>query len=167
MGKFLVRNYFVFISILLFVFSLTQTAFITIDEDRRSALFLFLLGPLGLIVEFGACLHFLMNFIQGKVNSLNSPNFVSLTWLANPMIIFSWIFIQKNTKLIFILTLLSTVLIIIFGLYGKVLNNEAGHYTKIIRLSLGYWCWFLSCITMFLASIIYLNRKQNSHNLMQ
>lgn len=163
MAKLLVRNYLVFTSILLFVFSLTQTAFITIDESQKSGLSVFLLGPLGVLFELGAFFDFLMNLFHGRFNLSKIPSFISFVWLANPILFFSWIMIKKNPKIVLILSLISMLLIVSFAVYGKVPTDEAVHYKCIKQLKFGYWCWFLSAFLMVLISFYkFVQSKKNS-----
>lgn len=67
----------------------------------------------------------------------------ALCWLANPLLILSWIFI-KNNKLSLIMSVLSTLIAISFLLFDEIIADEAGHYSRIIGYELGYWIWVSS-----------------------
>lgn len=67
----------------------------------------------------------------------------ALCWLANPLLILSWIFI-KNNKLSLIMSVLSTLIAISFLLFDEIIADEAGHYRRIIGYEIGYWLWVSS-----------------------
>lgn len=83
----------------------------------------------------------------------------ALCWLANPLLILSWILI-KNNKLSLILSLISTLIAISFLLFDEIIDDEAGHYRKIVGYELGYWLWVSSNCVMLFGN--YLIRKNNN-----
>lgn len=77
----------------------------------------------------------------------------ALCWLANPLLILSWILI-KNNKLSLILSLLSTLIAISFLLFDEIIDDEAGNYRKIVGYELGYWLWVSSNCIMLLGNFL-------------
>lgn len=82
----------------------------------------------------------------------------ALCWLANPLLILSWILI-KNNKVSFILSILSVLIAISFMLFDEIIDDEAGHYRKIIGYELGYWLWLCSNAVMFLGNLLIRKNK--------
>ena len=118
-----------FVSIALFIFSLTQDAYCTTNLCR-SSIDAFLTGIVGMMYGGAA-----------------------ITWLANPILITSWIFIKRNTKLSMILSVASVIISLSFLFFKGVVDNEAGHVNLIIRYKFGYWLWLSSTIVIMIGNL--------------
>ncbi len=130
------------ISIGLFAVSLSQEAYCTTNLCRPS---------------FDALITGALGFLYGGA---------AITWLANPILFISWISINKNLKLSFILSFLAAVISLAFLFFSKVIDNEAGHVNSIISYKLGYWLWLSSSITMLIGNtILILSKKLQSANI--
>lgn len=113
------------ISIGVFLFSLTQQSFCTDNFCGTSIMDLFS-GAIGI-------------FLGGA----------ALTWLANPLILMSWITYKKNPKLSLKCGALAFLISVSFLFFNKIVSDEAGNCRKIISYQLGYWLWVLSALVMF------------------
>lgn len=83
-----------------------------------------------------------------------------ISWLANPLLIVSWILLDKNRKLAWLFAFLAVIFSLSFLSFDRVLENEAGHYGIVQSVGAGYWLWVSSCIVTFLSTVlIKLNRK--------
>jgi hypothetical protein len=132
-----IAKFLLHVSIIVFVISLTQNTYCTSSgscEDSPGWLVL-LIGTVGVIFG-GAC----------------------LSWLANPFIIFSWIFFKK-IKYSFIFSLLAVIDSASFLLFSKIISDEAGNYSEIIHHHTGYWLWLSSMFVMLMGNIIRLLNK--------
>jgi hypothetical protein len=51
-------------------------------------------------------------------------------------------------------------------IFDKVVDNEAGHYSKVTELKLGYWLWLFSSLIILMGSLIIIKRKtlENDNN---
>lgn len=144
----IVKKPFLIISILLYLISLTQDAFYVdnINHDAWSnSLVLLLVGWIGAIMG----------------------GYAALTWFANPLIFFSWLFFLKNVRVSFCLSLCSFILSISFLFFDNVITSEAPTFSKITSYEIGYWIWLLSILLIFLGSSIILilenkNKKRNA-----
>ncbi|UZO79615.1 hypothetical protein NBT05_11690 [Aquimarina sp. ERC-38] len=67
----------------------------------------------------------------------------TLCWLANPLLILSWLLINQN-KVSLLLSLASFLIASSFLLFDEIIDDEAGHYRKIIGYELGFWLWLSS-----------------------
>jgi hypothetical protein len=86
----------------------------------------------------------------------------SLTWLANPLLLISWILIYKGRKISWLFGLLAVLVSGSFLKAGVIIENEAGHVNPIIRIGPGYWLWLSSCLLTFIGSLaLRIIRKQN------
>ena len=79
-----------------------------------------------------------------------SPGFV---WLANPLLLYSWINAGKNRDRSFTLSIISLFLALCFLFYKDVITDEGGaNTTPIIAHAIGYWLWLASIATMLLGN---------------
>jgi hypothetical protein len=124
---------FLYLSIGFYIFSLTQKSFCT---------------P-------GSCGYFsgLLNLIFGWIGvlMLHGP---AMTWLANPILLMSWLLFNKKPKVSFILSSTAFVLMLSFLLFDEIIDNEGGTKGKIISYQFGYWLWILSSLIMILGSLL-------------
>ncbi|SHG42768.1 hypothetical protein [Chryseobacterium sp. OV279] len=82
------------------------------------------------------------------------------SWLANPILLFSWIFLLvKQPKIAAFLGLLSVGVALYYFSETEITVNEAGHKSSITSYGPGYYLWLLSCITMFVGSLLLLRSK--------
>jgi FtsH-binding integral membrane protein len=86
----------------------------------------------------------------------------NISWLANPLLIIAWYRLSKRKSNTWIFGLLAILASLSFLWFNKVLINEAGHYSSITKLEIGYWLWLFSCAITFIGStlIVYLRKKQ-------
>jgi hypothetical protein len=76
-----------------------------------------------------------------------------ISWLANPLLILSWLLLRKSSSKTWIFALLATVLAILFLNFETIIKDEAGHYEQITNVGLGYWLWLTSCIVILVGSL--------------
>ena len=150
----------ILISSVFYITSLTQTAYCT--NDCKSSLMVFIVGILGILTELGGILNFILEKLNGNFSSLKNDMGATFVWFANPLILFSLFIIISNKKSAFIFSIISTKLILLFLAFDKVIDNEAGHYSKVIEIKLGYWFWLLSSLTILIGSLIILKTKKNN-----
>ena len=150
----------ILISSAFYVASLTQTAYCT--NDCKSSLMVLLVGILGVLTELGGILNFILEKLNGHYSSLKNDIGATFVWFANPLILFSLFILISNKKSAFIFSIISTTLILLFLAFDKVIDNEAGHYSKVTEIKLGYWLWLLSSLTILIGSSIILKMKKNN-----
>lgn len=126
--------FFVISSILIFGLSLTQNAYTTdfAGGTKTHSLLALLTGWLGIIGFQAAC----------------------LSWLANPLLIATWILQWNQSKYAVYTSILVLILMISFLFFKKIWVDEAGHYGNIIRYSIGYWLWLASGVLMVILSCL-------------
>ncbi len=154
----------IILSLTFYISSLTQTAYCT--NDCKSSLMVLLVGILGILTEIGAISSSIMDKINGQTSSLNNDVGAAFTWFANPVILLSLFIFRRNKKTALILSIISTTLILLFLIFDKVVDNEAGHYSKVTELKLGYWLWLFSSLIILMGSLIIIKRKtlENDNN---
>tara|TARA_R110001606_G_scaffold379260_1_gene539217 strand:+ start:970 stop:1386 length:417 start_codon:yes stop_codon:yes gene_type:complete len=133
------QKLFLFLSIGLYLISLTQKSYCTVG---------------------GTCEYFsgLLNLIFGwfGVFKLHFPAF---PWLANPLLFVSWLLYKKKTKISLVLSEISLLLMLSFLFVDKIIVND-GSTTSIVNFyGLGYWFWVLSSFIMLVGNLIS-NRKK-------
>ncbi|WP_419699393.1 hypothetical protein [Mucilaginibacter sp. NFX135] len=116
-------------SIVIFLISLTQQCYCTTNSCGYSIAAVFS-GAIGLLLG-GA----------------------GISWLANPLLLISWISINKKPKLSLITGFLAVIISFSFLFFSKIRSDEAGNYSQIISYELGYWLWVLSSLIMFAGNI--------------
>jgi len=136
---FKVKTFTVVTSAILFMCSLTQIAFHIKDSDH--------IGQYSI-----GCLLFGWLAIPGP----------GILWLANPLLLFSWIALFKNIKKAFVYSTAAFALAICFIFFRKIkLYNVMGE-SDILSLGLGYWLWVSSCFTNLIGiSALYLRFINN------
>lgn len=128
-----------YLSIILFLISLTQKAYCTSDSCSEG----FLVFLLGWAVAF--------------------TSFAGLSWLANPLLILSWLLLHRKLKLSMLLCTGAFLLSFSFLLAGEVTANESGQQHQIVSRNAGYWLWFSSSFVMLLGTF-WLQLKENTRN---
>ena len=123
----------VFLSIVIFIFSLTQEAYYIdgTDYDAWAAAWgLLLIGWVG-VFDGGA----------------------GISWLANPLLILSWgLYFFDKGKLASITSILAVVAATSFLSFDTVISSAAPTYSKITEIKLGYWLWLASTVIMAIFS---------------
>jgi len=135
-------NYFLIISLILFLISLSQRAYCTNNDcgDLGMGLAILFSGIFGVFLG-GAC----------------------FTWIANPLLLLAWITFIKYKKISFFFSLMAVTIGISFLMFDEIIVNEAGHYGKITGYELGYYLWILSMVTILIGNIY--NRFIQKENL--
>ena len=123
-------KYTLFLSLGIFLIALTQKCYCTTAQCGDS-LAAFIVGIIG--VFFGGA---------------------ALTWLANPLLLFSWITVKLKPTLSLIAALLATFVALSFLFFDEIIDNEGGTYNEIIEYKLGYWLWVSSSVVMFIGQLI-------------
>lgn len=126
-----VRMATVLLSIALFIVSLSQQCYCTTVSCADSAAVL-LIGWAG--VFYGGA---------------------ALSWLANPLILISWILTKNESKYAFWTSLLASLFAALFLLFDKIIDNEAGHVNPIVAYLPGYWLWLSSAGVLFAANLYF------------
>lgn len=134
------QKIFLFISVGMFIISLTQKSYCS---------------SYGLCDNFG---YLSLFFGWIGVFMLHIPAF---TWLANPLLLGSWLFFRKNSKISFILSIIAFSLMLSFLLVDEIISNEAGTKSKVVFYGLGYWLWLFSSFIMLIGNFI--NWKKNKY----
>lgn len=138
----LIRTHFLLLlSMVLFITSLTQEAYY-IDRENYDAwadsFGLFWMGWLGV-------------FAGGA----------GFSWLANPLLITSWIVSFSNAhKKAAIFSFLAVIASGSFLFFDTIVSSEAPTFSIITERKAGYWLWLSSCIMMAAYSIYQLSTNQ-------
>ena len=128
----------IYISVIFFIISLTQKSFETIVGPKSRGVMDFLVGWMGVIM-------------------LHPP---ALVWLANPILILSWVVNKRHKKVSFIFSVASLIIMLSFLLFDKIMVNESGALSKITSIKLGYWLWVSSAFIMVLGNAFLFYKKK-------
>lgn len=138
------RNLPLLVSRVLFFASLTQVCYCTSQSCVDSLLALFI-GMLGVVFGYGF------------------SSIAIFTWLANPLLLFSWIKYNSNIRQSLILAILAATVSLSFLSCHKITANEGGGLTVITDYKLGYWLWLASSVTMVAGNLLlWYDRRQVS-----
>jgi hypothetical protein len=121
------------LSIVLFAFSVSQKCFCTerdCGEDWEGAALL----------------------ISGVLGIGAAP--VWFVWLANPVLLFSWIFFLKRIRISLTLSLVAFLICLSFLGFDKMMVDEGGNFSRITGYEAGYWIWTSSAFVLFVGNII-------------
>ena len=129
-----------FFSIVIYIVALTQKGFCTTAGQCAIGIVDLLVGWMGVFM-------------------LHPP---AMVWLANPTLVAAWVFIKKNQRTSFILSVISLVIMLSFLLFDEIIVNESGASSKITAYGLGYWLWVLSAFIMVVGNTVlyFLKRKE-------
>ena len=107
------------------------------------------------------CADSLAVFISGVLGFYLS--WAGSTWLANPLLIVSWITINRKPKLSWITSALAAILSLSFLLFNQIMDNEGGFYSQIMSYKLGYWLWVASSLSMLIGnSFLYFSKPKQA-----
>ena len=130
------------LSFVVFIVSLTQTAYITEPADSIAS-------------------NAFVAFLTGWLNFMGP----GISWFANPLLIISWILLLNNKiKFSLILSFIAVLFCLSFLLFNKIALDEAVNYGEILGYGSGYWLWLTSCITMFMGSVLINHNTQNTNS---
>ena len=134
-----------------------------------------LIGLLIVAVPFIFSLFQNCYFVNNKEHSIGSFGLAALllgwseafvVWLANPILIFSIVFLWKE-KINLSLIMASVALIASFSFFlqNSIMINEAGTEGKITGYDTGYWVWISSLILNFIVIFVFkwVNNTANKH----
>ena len=76
-----------------------------------------------------------------------------MTWIANPILLTSWMLFKRKPKLSLITSLLASAISLSFLFFDQVIADEAGHYEKITGYKQGYWLWVASSIVIVMGNL--------------
>lgn len=116
-----------YLSIALFICSLTQAAF-CVEGDCQSywsGLCIVITGPLGFWL---------------------SP--AGFSWLANPALLIAWLSVNKDSKRSLIASIVATLFALCFLVFKTIISDEGGLPHQITGYQIGYWLWLMSSIVM-------------------
>ena len=133
------------LSLLIFLIALSQPAFYIdrVDYDGWSS-------PIGLILVGW------LPILAGEGSAI--------AWLANPLIIVSWVSLFKMEKISFWTSLASIAFALSFLFVDEIMSSEAPTYSKVTEIKLGYWLWVSSMVTFSLGAL-YLAITKKSQDL--
>src|SRR5688572_1167537 len=112
-----VRVAFMLSSMFLYIVALTQESYCT-QEKCIASFAALLVGWMGMY-SFGA----------------------ALSWLANPALWLSWMYMKRKPKRSILFAVISAVFAFLFLFFDEVVINEKGNMGRIISYQAGYWLW--------------------------
>ncbi len=138
------RRFVVFLSILVYVLSLTQDAIVYEDIDGEkveSSFSLLFMGALALM--------------DGGLQEW-------LVWLANPLYLFALFFLNKDDKRAAGFSRVAFFIALSFVLWNEILVSEDGRTAVISSLESGYYLWVLSIAILSVGSVFYFKKSEAS-----
>lgn len=88
-----------------------------------------------------------------------SASVAGISWLANPFLILSWIYIDKNIRISLATSTAALLFSILFLFADTIVVNENNNCENIISYGAGYYLWLASCCVIFLGSIFLQNHE--------
>jgi len=77
-----------------------------------------------------------------------------IVWLANPLLIWSWLLINKSSAYAWIPAFFAILISLAFLSFPDIIENEGGRHNEIIRNGIGYWLWVCSSIASFTGAVL-------------
>lgn len=95
-------------------------------------------------------------FLIGSISIAGGGTSEWLVWLANPLCLFSMIFLFRNNgKLSISLAIIASLLAISFLSWNEILISESGSTARIIAFELGYYLWLTSILSYTIGIMLY------------
>lgn len=126
------------ISIIIYIISLTQEGFCTTAGQCAKGFLDVLVGWMGVLI-------------------LHLP---AMVWLANPILILSWVVNKRHKKASFIFSVVSLIIMLSFLLFDEIMVNESGALSRITSYGLGYWLWVSSAFIMVIGNAFLFYKKK-------
>ena len=77
----------------------------------------------------------------------------AMSWLANPLMIASWISSLTKSNFTLPLSIAALAFMLSFLFFKKIMVSEAGHISNITNYNLGYWLWLASAAVLVAGNI--------------
>jgi len=98
------------------------------------------------------CINSAVAFLFGGFAVLSSG--AAISWLANPLLIVSWILIYKKKKAAWMTALPALMLCLSFLMFHSVIKDEAGNFSSIASIGTGYWLWLISVLVTLCGALL-------------
>jgi hypothetical protein len=85
---------------------------------------------------------------------------VMFTWLANPLILISWITIRRSPRTSNLCSITACILMFSFLYYKQIYNHQDEWTSDITKYGVGYYLWVLSGITMVVGNVYIESRRR-------
>lgn len=76
-----------------------------------------------------------------------------LVWIANPLLFTTWMLLARNKRSSWVVSFLASVAALSFLFFHNATENEAGHFSSILKVGFGYWLWLSSCLITLIGSL--------------
>lgn len=135
----IVRNTTIIISLIVLIISLTQNAII-IDYNGIKII------P---AIDY---------FFMGSMAIIGGGPLEWLIWLANPLCLYTILYLWKNNKKALVTCTLATILSTSFLFWEKIIGSESGSMGKIVSFEAGYYLWITSIVLLTIGTFYYFAR---------
>ena len=136
-----IKTIFLFFSVAVYIFSLTQYCYGYDNGAKNDSVMILLTGWIGVLMDFAAIIEWFF-----KYQIIDFKFGACFTWIANPLLIISWITFYKKPKLSLLTSIFAAILSISFLFFKNILYDNEGHYRQISYVFSGYYLWVCSVI---------------------
>ena len=84
----------------------------------------------------------------------------AMVWLANPILILSWVVNKRHKKASLLLSSISLITMLSFLFFDEIILNESGALSRITSYGLGYWLWVSSAFIMVIGNAFLFYKKE-------
>lgn len=130
------KNVIIILSLAVFGISLTQVAVI-VDFHNVEAV------------------SSLVYFLMGSTAILGGGALEWFIWLANPLSLFTILYLKKDNKKALVTALVAIVMSGIFRTWNEILGSESGSMARIVSFEAGYYLWLSSIIILGIGTYLY------------
>ncbi len=154
-----VKTIFLFFSVAIYIFSLTQYCYGYDNGAKIESLGILFAGWIGVTMDLAAIIEWFF-----KYQIIDFKFGACFTWIANPLLIISWITFYKKPKISLLTSLFAALLSISFFFFKNILFDNEGNYRQIEHLFSGYYLWVCSTIIILAFNLIenYSEKKNAS-----
>jgi len=100
-------------------------------------------------------------FFIGSIAIFGGGLFEWIIWLANPLSLYSIIYLTKDNRKALKTAPTALVIAISFRFWKEILGSESGAMAQIISFKYGYYLWILSIVILNCGIIFYFHKYRN------
>lgn len=143
MNKKRLKSIVILSSLLVFLISLTQAAFVV----KQDVMFLKTYTSIEV-------------FLIGGISIIGGAGKEWLVWLANPIYFLAIILFVLKNRMASYFSLVAIALAFWFSQWKEIIANEGGATIPIHQLDTGYWLWLGSILILGIGSFVYFGWKE-------
>jgi len=138
----------------LYLYSLTQPAYIVQGGSSSEGWFVLLIGWMGALLDGVGALVAITDVLMGNGNE--KPYLVGggVAWFANPLMFMGAVLLFESLSISMLFSGPAVIFTFSLLVFKYLPVNEAGHYKPITSYEVGYYFWVASSLVLFFGTLL-------------